>query len=85
MLPAPIIPRPPALLTALANRQPLAHIIPAWMMGYWMLKREVILLLKGPIDKWLNGYNVELLVCQIDSKLINQIHNLVNDEICMSL
>ena len=33
MLPLPIIPNPPALLTALANLQPLAHIIPAWIMG----------------------------------------------------
>jgi hypothetical protein len=33
MLPLPINPNPPALLTALASRQPLAHIIPAWMMG----------------------------------------------------
>jgi hypothetical protein len=29
MLPLPINPNPPALLTALANRQPLVHIIPA--------------------------------------------------------
>lgn len=43
MLPLPINPKPPALLTALANRHPLAQIIPAWMMGYSMLKSCVIL------------------------------------------
>ena len=34
--PAPNNPKPPALLTAEAKRQPLAQTIPAWMMGYWM-------------------------------------------------
>jgi hypothetical protein len=42
MLPAPIMPNPPALLTADASFQPLAQIMPAWIMGYWMLKRWVI-------------------------------------------
>ena len=46
MLPLPISPNPPALLTALASRQPLAHIIPACMMGYGMLKRVVMGLVK---------------------------------------
>ena len=31
-------PRPPALLTALAKRQPLAHTMPACTMGILMLK-----------------------------------------------
>jgi len=31
------------LLTALANRQPLFQIIPAWMMGYLILNNVVIL------------------------------------------
>ena len=42
MDPAPIIPRPPALLTALANSHPLHQTIPAWMMGYWILNSWVI-------------------------------------------
>ena len=32
--PAPIRPNPPALLTAAASRQPLAHTIPACTIGY---------------------------------------------------
>jgi hypothetical protein len=47
MEPAPSKPSPPALLTADANRQPLHQIMPAWMMGKSMPKREVILLFKG--------------------------------------
>ncbi len=43
MLPAPIMPNPPALDTAEANRQPLAHTIPAWMIGYLISKSSVIL------------------------------------------
>ena len=43
MEPAPIIPSPPALLTALASFQPLAQIIPAWIRGYFILKSWVIL------------------------------------------
>jgi hypothetical protein len=42
MLPLPINPKPPALLTALAKRQPLAQIMPPWMMGFSMLKSCVI-------------------------------------------
>jgi len=34
MLPLPMSPSAPALLTALASFQPLAHIIPAWIRGY---------------------------------------------------
>jgi hypothetical protein len=34
MLPEPITPSAPALLTALHKRQPLAQTMPAWMMGY---------------------------------------------------
>jgi hypothetical protein len=33
MLPLPMMPSPPALLTALAKRHPLAQIIPACIMG----------------------------------------------------
>lgn len=44
MLPAPKMPSPPALLTALAKRQPLAQIMPAWMMGRSIWKSCVILL-----------------------------------------
>ena len=39
----PMSPSPPALLTAAANRQPLHHIIPAWMMGYLIPKSSVTL------------------------------------------
>jgi len=42
MLPLPIIPSAPALLTAEASRQPLVHTIPAWMRGILILKRSVI-------------------------------------------
>ena len=42
MEPDPIIPKPPELLTALANFHPLHHIIPAWIMGYLILNRLVI-------------------------------------------
>jgi hypothetical protein len=41
MLPLPIIPKPPALLTALANFHPLVQIMPAWMMGTSILKSLV--------------------------------------------
>ena len=41
--PAPIRPKPPALLTAAANRQPLHQAIPPAITGYSMPKREVIL------------------------------------------
>jgi hypothetical protein len=34
----PINPNPPALLTALASLCPLTHIIPAWIIGYLILK-----------------------------------------------
>ena len=34
MLPLPIVPKPPALLTADAKRQPLTQIIPACMIGF---------------------------------------------------
>jgi hypothetical protein len=49
MLPLPMSPSPPALLTALASRQPLAQIMPAWMMGYCMLKSWVMELENGGI------------------------------------
>jgi hypothetical protein len=42
MEPVPINPNPPALLTADASSHPLHQIIPPWMMGYLMLKREVM-------------------------------------------
>src|SRR5690606_17970032 len=38
-----ISPKIPELLAAEAKRQPLAQIIPAWTMGCWILKSEVIL------------------------------------------
>jgi len=38
MEPAPISPRPPALLTAEASRQPLHQTIPPCMIGYWIPK-----------------------------------------------
>src|SRR5690606_3967197 len=38
MLPDPMRPRAPALLTALASSQPLHQIMPAWTMGFSMLK-----------------------------------------------
>ena len=41
--PAPINPKPPALLTALANLYPLFQIIPPWIIGYFILKSWVIL------------------------------------------
>jgi hypothetical protein len=43
MLPAPMSPSPPALLTALASRHPLAQTIPAWMIGNSIPKRLQIL------------------------------------------
>jgi hypothetical protein len=43
MEPAPNKPKPPALLTADANRQPLHHTIPPWMTGYFIPNKEVIL------------------------------------------
>ena len=42
MLPAPSNPSAPELLTALAKRHPLVHIIPACTIGYLILKRWVI-------------------------------------------
>ncbi len=42
--PAPIIPKPPALETAAAKRQPLHQIIPACIIGYLMLNNELITL-----------------------------------------
>jgi hypothetical protein len=42
MLPLPINPSAPALLTALASFHPLAQTIPAWMMGMLMLNNFVI-------------------------------------------
>jgi hypothetical protein len=44
MEPAPMMPNPPALLTAEANSQPEHHIIPACMMGNRMPKSVQILL-----------------------------------------
>jgi len=41
MLPDPITPSAPALLTALHKRQPLAQTIPAWMMGISMFNNAV--------------------------------------------
>lgn len=40
--PEPIMPNPPALDTADASSHPEHQIIPAWMMGYSILNREVI-------------------------------------------
>ena len=39
-----IKPKAPALLAAEANRQPEFQIMPAWIMGYCILKSCVILL-----------------------------------------
>lgn len=44
MLPEPMRPKPPALLTALASSQPLHQIIPAWIIGFSMLNNWQILL-----------------------------------------
>ena len=43
MEPEPIIPRPPELLTALANFQPLHQIIPAWIIGYLIPNNSITL------------------------------------------
>ena len=43
MCPAPMIPSPPALLTAAAKRHPLHQIIPACMIGNCMPNNSVIL------------------------------------------
>lgn len=45
MEPAPMSPKPPALLTAEASRQPLHHAIPPAMIGYsvpksWLIRLE---------------------------------------------
>jgi hypothetical protein len=42
MLPLPIKPKPPALLTALANRHPLAQTIPACTIGKSMPNNAVM-------------------------------------------
>jgi hypothetical protein len=59
MLPLPIIPSPPALLTALANRQPLAQTIPACINGNSILKSRVILFVTTLIDLFYNKENLE--------------------------
>ena len=43
--PDPIIPKPPELLTAEANRQPLHQTIPACIIGYLMSNNDEILLI----------------------------------------
>ena len=43
MVPAPISPKPPALLTAAAKRQPLHHAMPPAMTGYFMPNMSSIL------------------------------------------
>jgi hypothetical protein len=47
MEPAPMIPKPPDLLTAAANSQPLHQIIPACMMGYFMPNKSQIRFFMG--------------------------------------
>ena len=43
MEPAPINPKIPELLDAEASLQPLFQIIPAWIIGYFILNNDVIL------------------------------------------
>ncbi len=44
--PAPIRPKPPELLTDDANSHPLHHIIPPWIIGYFIPKSSLILFIK---------------------------------------
>src|SRR4030095_2443362 len=51
MLPLPMIPSAPALLTADASLHPLVHTMPAWMRGILILNSFVTSLANGCIAK----------------------------------
>jgi hypothetical protein len=75
MEPLPMSPNPPALLTALASRQPLVQIIPAWMMGYLILKRRVILFEKEDSDIFFLTLNQKSM-----QKILQEVKKLTNNQ-----